>query len=141
MSLATFTAPLVGTKLDFARARTLKASHIAYHKEKNAIQITGETQEDVYKAQTALNALFFPVIIKSKRQWARPDRPGQWGQRRDYSNSNSADANNANGNVRLRKMRSESYLQTRQQPQQNGWGGSPGWNSNANDSTTGHGWN
>jgi hypothetical protein len=56
---------------------------IAYIKEKNAIQIAGEGHEDVYKAQNQLNTLFFPVVVKSKRQWARPDRPGSWGQRRD----------------------------------------------------------
>ncbi|KAJ3085074.1 hypothetical protein HK102_000344 [Quaeritorhiza haematococci] len=72
---------------------------IAYIKEKNAIQISGETHDDVYKAQNRLNTLFFPVIVKSKRQWARPDRPGSWGQRRD-----------SNGRGGLRKMKSESSL-------------------------------
>ncbi|KAJ3062605.1 hypothetical protein HDU98_001523 [Podochytrium sp. JEL0797] len=56
---------------------------IAYIKEKNAIQIIGETHEEVYAAQTKLNDIFFPVIVRSKKQWARPDRPGNWGQRRD----------------------------------------------------------
>lgn len=56
---------------------------IVFIKEKNAIQISGESHEEVYKAQTELNALFFPVIVKSKRQWVRPERPGVWGQRRD----------------------------------------------------------
>ncbi|KAJ3102028.1 hypothetical protein HK100_004436, partial [Physocladia obscura] len=56
---------------------------IAYIKEKNAIQIIGELHEEVYAAQTKLNDLFFPVIVRSKKQWTRPDRPGNWGQRRD----------------------------------------------------------
>ncbi len=41
---------------------------ITYIKEKNAIQIQGETHEDVYKAQTSLNTLFFPIVVKSKKQ-------------------------------------------------------------------------
>lgn len=83
---------------------------IAYIKEKNAIQIIGETHDDVYKAQTSLNTLFFPVIVKSKRQWARPDRPGiiarsvnfsgSWGQRRDGTGSG------------MRRMKSESALKS-----------------------------
>ncbi|KAJ3123535.1 hypothetical protein HK098_001838 [Nowakowskiella sp. JEL0407] len=92
---------------------------IAYHKEKNAIQISGESQQDVYAAQTKLNLLFFPVVVKSKRQWARPDRPGQWGQRRDSG---------SDGNGKLRKMRSESFIN-----------GSTGWNSGSSAATTG--WN
>ncbi|KAI9002668.1 hypothetical protein HDU85_001754 [Gaertneriomyces sp. JEL0708] len=79
---------------------------ISYIKEKNAIQISGETHDDVYKAQNQLNTLFFPVIVKSKRQWARPDRPGVWGQRRD---STGGRVNGAGG---LRKMKSESALQS-----------------------------
>lgn len=35
--------------------------------------------------------------MKSKRQWARPDRPGSWGQRRD----------SIPHHPELRKMRSE----------------------------------
>ncbi|KAI9363473.1 hypothetical protein DFJ73DRAFT_756516 [Zopfochytrium polystomum] len=73
---------------------------ISYIKEKNAIQISGETHDEVYAAQNQLNNIFFPVIVKSKRQWARPDRPGGWGQRRDAQFNNSP----------LRKMRSESSL-------------------------------
>ncbi|KAJ3034552.1 hypothetical protein HDV00_004965, partial [Rhizophlyctis rosea] len=79
---------------------------ISYIKEKNAIQISGETHDDVYKAQNQLNTLFFPVIVKSKRQWARPDRPGVWGQRRD--SAGPGNGRNQNG---LRKMKSESALQ------------------------------
>ncbi|KAI8823487.1 uncharacterized protein EV422DRAFT_521191 [Fimicolochytrium jonesii] len=79
---------------------------ISYIKEKNAIQISGETHDDVYKAQNQLNELFFPVIVKSKRQWARPDRPGVWGQRRDVA----ASAGGRQGGG-LRKMKSESALQ------------------------------
>ncbi|KAI9203002.1 uncharacterized protein BJ171DRAFT_157850 [Polychytrium aggregatum] len=118
---------------------------IAYIKEKNAIQISGETHDDVYQAQNKLNALFFPVIVKSKRQWARPDRPGVWGQRRDSTNGGNANggagANNnnnpsngnntanggnggnggepqQNGGRGIRKMRSESSLRPQsQQPQ------------------------
>ncbi|KAJ3184230.1 hypothetical protein HDU87_005077 [Geranomyces variabilis] len=81
---------------------------ISYIKEKNAIQISGETHDDVYKAQNQLNALFFPVIVKSKRQWARPDRPGVWGQRRDSSAARPAGGPGSGG---LRKMKSESALQ------------------------------
>ncbi|KAJ3217135.1 hypothetical protein HK099_005591 [Clydaea vesicula] len=79
---------------------------IAYIKEKNAIQIAGESHEDVYKAQTQLNTLFFPVIVKSKRQWARPDRPGSWGQRRDSVNVGYGGQNHGG----LRRMKSESAL-------------------------------
>ncbi|KAJ3127109.1 hypothetical protein HK098_006806 [Nowakowskiella sp. JEL0407] len=99
---------------------------IAYHKEKNAIQISGESQEDVYKAQTALNAIFFPVIVKSKRQWARPDRPGQWGQRRDYYNNGSNPPNH------IRKMKSESFLQT-----QHTLSAPPDWPSQSGSNPTG----
>ncbi|KAI8903907.1 hypothetical protein PhCBS80983_g05692 [Powellomyces hirtus] len=81
---------------------------ISYIKEKNAIQISGETHDDVYKAQNQLNALFFPVIVKSKRQWARPDRPGVWGQRRDSSSAGPRQPGGVGG---LRKMKSESALQ------------------------------
>ncbi|KAI8898042.1 hypothetical protein BC833DRAFT_591303 [Globomyces pollinis-pini] len=56
---------------------------ISYIHTKNAIQIAGDTQQDVFNAQNKLNNLFFPVALKSKKSWARPDRPGQWGQRRD----------------------------------------------------------
>ncbi|KAJ3097476.1 hypothetical protein HDU97_004843 [Phlyctochytrium planicorne] len=87
---------------------------ISYIKDKNAIQISGETHDDVYKAQNQLNSLFFPVIVKSKRQWARPDRPGSWGQRRDSSGPNNA-ATNGNGGG-LRKMKSESALNMAQRP-------------------------
>ncbi|KAJ3333330.1 hypothetical protein HDU76_009302 [Blyttiomyces sp. JEL0837] len=75
---------------------------ISYIKEKNAIQISGETHDEVYAAQNQLNNIFFPVIVKSKRQWARPDRPGNWGQRRD--------APPAPHGSPLRKMKSESSL-------------------------------
>ncbi|KAJ3299700.1 hypothetical protein HK104_007628 [Borealophlyctis nickersoniae] len=96
---------------------------ISYIKEKNAIQISGETHDDVYKAQNQLNTLFFPVIVKSKRQWARPDRPGVWGQRRDAS------ANAGRPGSGIRKMKSESALQAGRGPapqpygvsQTNGW--------------------
>ncbi|KAL2916248.1 hypothetical protein HK105_204339 [Polyrhizophydium stewartii] len=80
---------------------------IAYIKEKNAIQITGESHDDVYKAQSQLNTLFFPVIVKSKKQWARPDRPGNWGQRRDSNG----------GSQGLRRMRSEPSFNKQQQQQ------------------------
>ncbi|KAJ1568132.1 hypothetical protein HK405_003538 [Cladochytrium tenue] len=56
---------------------------ISFIKEKNAIQIVGETHDEVYAAQNRLNGIFFPIVVKSRRQWARPDRPGAWGQRRD----------------------------------------------------------
>ncbi|KAJ3119124.1 hypothetical protein HDU96_000039 [Phlyctochytrium bullatum] len=79
---------------------------ISYIKDKNAIQISGETHDDVYKAQNQLNSLFFPVIVKSKRQWARPDRPGSWGQRRDSSGPGPAPGPHGG----LRKMKSESAL-------------------------------
>ncbi|KAJ3403888.1 hypothetical protein CcCBS67573_g08032 [Chytriomyces confervae] len=75
---------------------------IAYIKDKNAIQIIGETHDEVYAAQTKLNDIFFPVIVRSKKQWARPDRPGSWGQRRD---SVAAPAGSA-----LRKMNSDLSL-------------------------------
>ncbi|KAI8848921.1 hypothetical protein BC829DRAFT_392934 [Chytridium lagenaria] len=78
---------------------------ISYIKDKNAIQISGETHDDVYKAQNQLNSLFFPVIVKSKRQWARPDRPGSWGQRRDSSGPTTPTTGHG-----LRKMKSESAL-------------------------------
>ncbi|KAI8803680.1 hypothetical protein BJ742DRAFT_776931 [Cladochytrium replicatum] len=94
---------------------------IAYIKEKNSIQITGESHDDVYKAQNQLNTLFFPVIVKSKRQWARPDRPGVWGQRRDL-NGNPTNQTSENGNNNrysnsqnngIRKMKSEPALHNR----------------------------
>ncbi|KAJ3204629.1 hypothetical protein HDU83_008122 [Entophlyctis luteolus] len=75
---------------------------IAYIKEKNAIQIIGESHDEVYAAQTKLNDIFFPVIVRSKKQWARPDRPGSWGQRRD---SVAAPAGSA-----LRKMTSMTNM-------------------------------
>ncbi|TPX67768.1 hypothetical protein SpCBS45565_g03564 [Spizellomyces sp. 'palustris'] len=93
---------------------------ISYIKEKNAIQISGETHDDVYKAQNQLNTLFFPVIVKSKRQWARPDRPGVWGQRRDSTTPRPGA--NPNG---LRKMKSESALQARSSAQ--AYGGYGQW--------------
>ncbi|KAJ3075744.1 hypothetical protein HK102_005544 [Quaeritorhiza haematococci] len=98
---------------------------IAYIKEKNAIQISGETHDDVYKAQNQLNTLFFPVVVKSKRQWARPDRPGSWGQRRD-GNRNGGPS----GPSGLRKMKSESSLhsQARNHHQQQPVYTSGGWN-------------
>ncbi|KAI8929694.1 hypothetical protein BC831DRAFT_547418 [Entophlyctis helioformis] len=80
---------------------------IAFIREKNAIQITGETHDDVYKAQSQLNSIFFPVVVKSKKQWVRPDRPGNWGQRRD---SPSVVGSNSNGDG-LRRMRSEPAFQ------------------------------
>ncbi|RKO93753.1 hypothetical protein BDK51DRAFT_30173 [Blyttiomyces helicus] len=80
---------------------------IAFIREKNAIQISGETHDDVYKAQNQLNLIFFPVIVKSKRQWARPDRPGVWGQRRDTNAPRPPPGG-------LRKMKSESALQSSQ---------------------------
>ncbi|KAJ3197409.1 hypothetical protein HK101_003835 [Irineochytrium annulatum] len=90
---------------------------ISFIKDKNAIQISGETHDDVYKAQNALNNLFFPVIVRSKRQWVRPDRPGGWGQRRDSSA--------ATPSAPLRKMRSEPMLSRAQQMQPQAVGG--GW--------------
>ena len=51
----------------------------------NSIQILGDTQDNVYKAQSDLNVMFFPPEVKSKKAWARPDKPGQWGQRRDVN--------------------------------------------------------
>ncbi|KAJ3254499.1 hypothetical protein HK103_007135 [Boothiomyces macroporosus] len=51
---------------------------ITFVHDKNAIQIMGDTQEDVFKAQSQLNLLFFPVNTKSKKSWARPDRPGKF---------------------------------------------------------------
>lgn len=71
-------------------------------------------------SQNQLNTLFFPVIVKSKRQWARPDRPGVWGQRRDSTTPRSGA--NPNG---LRKMKSESALQARSNSQ--AYGGYGQW--------------
>ncbi|KAH6596061.1 hypothetical protein BASA50_005358 [Batrachochytrium salamandrivorans] len=73
---------------------------IAYIKDKNTIQVVGETHDDVYRAQSQLNLLFFPIPVKSKKQWARPDRPGTWGQRRDSLSQGNA----------LRRMRSEPVM-------------------------------
>ncbi|KAJ3412003.1 hypothetical protein HDV05_001384 [Chytridiales sp. JEL 0842] len=110
---------------------------LSYIKDKNAIKILGETNEDVYKAQTQLNSLLSPPPSKSKRQWARPDRPGGWGQRRDLSSpsmsnlSGAAAAGAGNGNG-LRRMKSEAVLgfrekqQQQQQQQQQQWGGYSG---------------
>jgi hypothetical protein len=86
-------------------------------------------------SQNQLNNLFFPVIVKSKRQWARPDRPGNWGQRRD----NAAVPNGAP----LRKMKSESALNNRMT---NAYGPPSGrsspanaFNSNSNNNGNGMG--
>jgi hypothetical protein len=59
---------------------------ISFVESNNSIQIIGDCREDVVRAQTQLNVLFFPPEIKSKKSWARPDRPGSWGQRRDITN-------------------------------------------------------
>ncbi|KAI9347333.1 hypothetical protein BDR26DRAFT_1004951 [Obelidium mucronatum] len=83
---------------------------IAYIKDKNAIQIIGESHDEVYAAQTKLNDIFFPVIVRSKKQWARPDRPGNWGQRRD---SVAAPAGSA-----LRKMNSVGSFNNNNQQHQ-----------------------
>lgn len=48
------------------------------------------------------------MIVKSKRQWARPDRPGVWGQRRDNTTPANGQRTVPGG---LRKMKSESALQ------------------------------
>ncbi|KAI8611019.1 hypothetical protein BC830DRAFT_1084367 [Chytriomyces sp. MP71] len=85
---------------------------IAYIKEKNAITIIGETHEDVYAAQTKLNDVFFPVIVRSKKQWARPDRPGNWGQRRDSVQPPAGSA--------LRRMNSDASLRNNSQLNGNG---------------------
>jgi hypothetical protein len=62
-----------------------------------------------------MNELFFPVVVKSKRQWARPDRPGSWGQRRDGAGG---------GQGGLRRMKSESALRQGDREQGgNSWGG------------------
>lgn len=88
---------------DEAKLRTPQASEairqislasftdISFVESKNSIQITGDSREDVVKAQTELNILFFPPEQKSKKSWARPDRPGSWGQRRDIKDENNQD--------------------------------------------------
>lgn len=86
---------------------------IAFIKEKNAIQIIGETHDDVYKAQNRLNSLFFPVAQKSKRAWTRPDKPGAWGQSRRSSTN-------------LRRMASVSHM-GEQEPSSN-YRASGSWN-------------
>jgi hypothetical protein len=65
-----------------------------------------------------MNELFFPVVVKSKRQWARPDRPGNWGQRRD-----GAGGGREGG---LRRMKSEGAMRYGQEES-----GGNGWGSNA----------
>eukprot|EP00842_Homolaphlyctis_polyrhiza_P001500 jgi/Hompol1/2350/HPOL_005960-RA len=76
---------------------------IAYVRDKNAIQIVGESHEDVYQAQNKLNLLFHPVVHKSKKQWVRPDRPGDWGERRDSTIAKETSR-------QLRRMQSEPVL-------------------------------
>ncbi|KAI9098731.1 hypothetical protein DFS34DRAFT_618747 [Phlyctochytrium arcticum] len=100
---------------------------ISYIKDKNAIQISGETHDDVYKAQNQLNTLFFPVIVKSKRQWARPDRPGVWGQRRDSTAPAQRAMGTGIGSNGLRKMKSESALNARTSQQAYGSTGFSQW--------------
>jgi hypothetical protein len=72
------------------------------------------------------------VIIKSKKQWARPDRPGSWGQRRDlpiggmvgipnYESGNERDLTDTAApqqqHHHLRRMKSESTIGRRDFPQ------------------------
>ncbi|KAJ8323541.1 hypothetical protein QVD99_006912 [Batrachochytrium dendrobatidis] len=71
---------------------------IAYIKDKNAIQVIGESHDDVYKAQSLLNTLFSLPPVQPKKQWVRPDRPGDWGQCREAPNRG------------LRQMQSEPAL-------------------------------
>jgi hypothetical protein len=61
----------------------------------------------MYDRQTQINQLFFPVTSKPKKQWARPDRPGPWGQRRDGLLEEELSTKKS-----LRKMKSEFRLNT-----------------------------
>ncbi|RKP03151.1 hypothetical protein CXG81DRAFT_24258 [Caulochytrium protostelioides] len=75
---------------DAAAIRAIAAATqttIAYAPDKRAIRIAGESNDAVFRAQTRLNGAIFCKTVETapKKRWARPDRPGGWGQRRDLA--------------------------------------------------------
>ncbi|RKO88355.1 hypothetical protein BDK51DRAFT_31352 [Blyttiomyces helicus] len=63
---------------------------IKYNPERHSLELVGENLTRVMEARRQLEKLFAPVIVKAKNPWQRPDRPGQWGQRRDQLPSDMA---------------------------------------------------
>jgi hypothetical protein len=72
----------------------------------NKIEVLGDAHEEVLQAQKLLNELFEAPQLKAKKSWIRPDRPGNWGERRDkrksFHTSRNSISSSSSGEARLK---------------------------------------